>query len=216
MKLFIDTANVADIREAAELGAVGGATTNPTLIAREGRRFEDVIAEISEIVEGPVFAEVVSSDHEGMVSEAEKLAAIRENVVIKIPMCSEGLKAVKILACRNIKTNMTLVFSPAQALLAALAGASYVSPFLGRLDDIGSEGIGLIRDIVAVFSHMEKRPEIIAASIRGPMHVIDAAKAGCDIATVPPKVIWQMISHPLTDSGIAKFMKDWDAHTARQ
>lgn len=211
MKLFIDTANVKEIREANELGVICGVTTNPSLIAKEGREFAEVVKEISSIVDGPISAEVVSLEHDKMVDEALNLAKIHKNIVIKIPMCAEGLKAVKILAEKGIRTNVTLIFSAAQALLAARAGASYVSPFLGRLDDIGSDGMILIRDITEIFAAHDIQTEIIAASIRHPIHVIEAAKAGCDIATIPYKVILQMISHPLTTSGIERFLKDWES-----
>lgn len=208
MKLFIDTANVDYIREANDLGVICGVTTNPSLVAKEGRDFKEVVKEITSIVDGPISAEVISLEHDGMVSEALELAKIHKNIVIKIPMCAEGLKAVKILAEKGIKTNVTLIFSAAQALLAARAGASFVSPFLGRLDDIGSDGMILIHDIADIFSIHGIETEIIAASIRNPIHVIEAAKAGCDIATVPYNVIMLMINHPLTTSGIEKFLKD--------
>lgn len=210
MKLFVDTANTDEIRQANDLGVICGVTTNPSLIAKEGRDFVEVVKEISTIVDGPISAEVISLEHTQMVAEAEKLAQIHKNIVIKIPMCAEGLKAVKILTAKGIRTNVTLIFSAAQALLAARAGASYVSPFLGRLDDIGSEGMQLIRDISCIFSVHNIETEIIAASIRHPIHVIEAAKAGCDIATVPYKVIMQMIDHPLTAAGIERFLKDWE------
>ena len=182
----------------------------PSLIAKEGRDFVEVVKEITTIVDGPISAEVISLEHEKMVEEALELAKIHKNIVIKIPMCAEGLKAVKILSQKGIRTNVTLIFSAAQALLAARAGASFVSPFLGRLDDIGSDGMILIRDITEIFEKHQISTEIIAASIRHPIHVIEAAKAGCHIATVPYKVIMQMIGHPLTDSGIARFLKDWE------
>ena len=210
MKLFIDTANVDYIREANDLGVICGVTTNPSLVAKEGRDFKEVVKEITSIVDGPISAEVISLEHDGMVSEALELAKIHKNIVIKIPMCAEGLKAVKILAEKGIKTNVTLIFSAAQALLAARAGASFVSPFLGRLDDIGSDGMILIHDIADIFSIHGIETEIIAASIRNPIHVTEAAKAGCDIATVPYNVIMLMINHPLTTSGIEKFLKDWE------
>ena len=210
MKLFIDTANVDYIREANDLGVICGVTTNPSLVAKEGRDFKEVVKEITSIVDGPISAEVISLEHDGMVAEALELAKIHKNIVIKIPMCAEGLKAVKILAEKGIKTNVTLIFSAAQALLAARAGASFVSPFLGRLDDIGSDGMILIHDIADIFSIHGIETEIIAASIRNPIHVIEAAKAGCDIATVPYNVIMLMINHPLTTSGIEKFLKDWE------
>lgn len=210
MKLFIDTANVEHIKKANELGVICGVTTNPTLIAKEGRDFKEVVTEIASIVDGPISAEVVSLECDAMVSEALDLAKIHKNIVIKIPMCEEGLKAVKILSENKIKTNVTLIFSAVQALLAARAGASFVSPFLGRLDDIGFDGMALIDDISEIFSIHEIETEIIAASIRNPIHIIDAAKAGCDIATVPYNVIMQMINHPLTTSGIERFLKDWE------
>ena len=209
MKLFIDTANVDEIRAANELGVICGVTTNPSLIAREGKVFENVIAEITSIVDGPISAEVVALDAEGMVKEARELVKIHENIVIKIPMTAEGLKAVKILSAEKVRTNVTLIFSAAQALLAARAGASYVSPFVGRLDDISDNGIDLVSDIAQIFEIHEIKTEIIAASIRGPQDVTDAAKCGAHIATVPYKVIEQMMKHPLTDIGIQKFMDDW-------
>ena len=211
MKLFIDTANVDDIRAANDLGVICGVTTNPSLIAKEGKVFEDVIKEITTIVDGPISAEVVAPDAEGMVDEAKKLAKIHENIVIKIPMTQEGLKAVKRLAAIGIKTNVTLIFSPAQALLAAKAGATYVSPFVGRLDDISDNGMSIVEDIAAIFDIHGIPTEIIAASIRGPQDVTDAAKCGAHIATVPYKVIIQMIKHPLTDIGIKRFMEDWNS-----
>lgn len=211
MKLFIDTANVDEIREANELGVICGVTTNPSLIAKEGKVFEDVIKEITGIVDGPISAEVVAPDADGMVAQAQELVKIHKNIVIKIPITSEGLKAVKKLSALGIKTNVTLIFSPAQALLAAKAGATYVSPFIGRLDDISENGISIVEDIAEIFEIHGIKTEIIAASIRGPQDVVDAAKAGAHIATVPYKVILQMIKHPLTDSGIDKFMKDWNA-----
>ena len=210
MRLFVDTANVEEIKEAEALGVICGVTTNPSLIAKEGRDFVEVVKEITSIVDGPISAEVISLDHGKMVEEALELAKIHKNIVIKIPMCAEGLKAVKNLSEKKIKTNVTLIFSAAQALLAARAGASYVSPFLGRLDDIGSEGMILIRDIADIFAVHGIETEIIAASIRNPIHVIEAAKAGCDIATVPYKVMIQMINHPLTEKGIERFLKDWE------
>lgn len=210
MKLFIDTANVDDIRAANDLGVICGVTTNPSLIAREGRDFKEVVTEITKIVDGPISAEVVSMQADGMVKEARELVKIHKNIVIKIPMCAEGLKAIKILHADGIKTNCTLIFSAAQALLAARAGASYVSPFLGRIDDIAWDGTDLISDIVDIFSVHGIETEIIAASIRSPLHVVNAAKLGADIATVPYKVIKQMIEHPLTAIGIERFLKDWE------
>ena len=212
MKLFIDTANISEIKEANELGVICGVTTNPSLIAKEGRDFKTVIDEITKIVDGPISAEVISLDCEGMVTEAIPLAEMNKNIVIKIPMTAEGLKAVKKLSSMGIHTNVTLIFSAAQALLAARAGATYVSPFLGRLDDIDCDGMQLISDITDIFSMHSIKTEIICASIRNPGHVTEAAKLGADIATVPYSVIMQMIKHPLTDAGIAKFSKDWDSH----
>ena len=209
MKIFIDTANIDEIRSAGELGVICGVTTNPSLIAKEGRKFEDVITEITSIVDGPISAEVVAPDAEGMIREAKQLAAIHKNIVIKIPITAEGLKAVKQLTALGIRTNVTLIFSPAQALLAAKAGASFVSPFIGRLDDISDNGISVIEDIARIFALHSIKTEIIAASIRGPQDVTDAAKCGAHIATIPYKVILQMIKHPLTDIGIQKFMADW-------
>ncbi|MDP3044564.1 MAG: fructose-6-phosphate aldolase [Eubacteriales bacterium] len=209
MKLFIDTANVEHIREAAAIGVISGVTTNPSLIAKEGRDFVQVVKEITEIVDGPISAEVISLEADGMVAEAVELVKIHPNVVIKIPMIPEGLKAVSVLASKGIKTNVTLVFSANQALLAALAGATYVSPFLGRLDDIGHDGVQLVAEIVDVFNIHELATEVIAASIRNPLHVLNSARAGAHIATIPYKVLMQMFKHPLTDSGIKAFLDDW-------
>jgi transaldolase len=210
VKLFIDTANVNEIREANSWGVICGVTTNPSLIAKEGRDFVEVVKEITDIVDGPISAEVISLDHEGMIKEARELAKIHKNIVIKIPMTIEGLKAVKVLSKEGIKTNVTLIFSSAQALLAAKAGATYVSPFLGRLDDIGQDGMYLIEEIVRIFDNYGIETEIIAASIRHPIHVEKAALAGAHIATVPFKVLEQMTKHPLTDIGIERFLKDWE------
>ena len=209
MKLFIDTANVDEIRQASELGVICGVTTNPSLIAREGRVFADVVREITQIVDGPISAEVVASEADGMVAEATELTKIHKNIVIKIPMTAEGLKAVRRLSAMGVHTNVTLIFSPAQALLAARAGATYVSPFVGRLNDISSDGNTLVEAIAKIFSLHQIETQIIAASIRGPEDVVDVALAGAHIATVPYKVICQMIAHPLTDAGIERFMKDW-------
>ncbi len=211
MKLFIDTANVEEIKKANDLGVICGVTTNPSLIAKEGRDFKEVVKEITTIVDGPISAEVISMNGDEMVAEALELVKIHENIVIKIPMCAEGLKATKILTAKKIKTNVTLIFSAAQALLAARAGATYVSPFLGRLDDIGQEGINLITEISDIFKIHGIETEIISASIRNPIHVTSSALAGADIATVPYKIIEQMLKHPLTDSGIEKFLKDWES-----
>lgn len=211
MKLFIDTANVEEIKRAKELGVICGVTTNPTLIVREGRDFVEVIKEISEIIDGPISAEVISQTADEMVAEAHDLHQNIDNpnLVIKIPMCAEGLKATARLNALGIKTNVTLVFSAAQALLAARAGATYVSPFVGRLDDIGDNGISLVKEIAKIFKDYGIKTEIIAASIRTSSHVIAAANAGSDIATVPYKVIESMISHPLTTAGIERFLADW-------
>ena len=210
MRFFIDTANIEEIKEANDLGVICGVTTNPSLIAREGRDFIEVVKEITEIVDGPISAEVISLNHEGMVTEADKLVQIHKNIVIKLPMTAEGLKATKILSQRGIKTNVTLIFSAGQALLAARAGATYVSPFVGRLDDIGQNGLDLIEEIVDIFSVNAIETQIIVASVRNAIHVTQAARAGADIATVPLKVINQMIKHPLTDKGIENFIKDWE------
>ena len=211
MKMFIDTANVSEIRQANDWGVICGVTTNPSLIAKEGKVFEEVITEITTIVDGPISAEVVAPDAEGMVVEARKLASIHKNIVIKIPVTLEGLKAVKLLSAEGIKTNVTLIFSAAQALMAARAGATYVSPFVGRLDDISDNGMDLISDIAEIFAIHDIETEIISASIRGPQDVVDSAKAGAHIATIPYKVFTQMIKHPLTDIGIEKFMADWNS-----
>lgn len=210
MKIFIDTANVDEIKEAATWGILDGVTTNPSLIAKEGRDFIEVVKEISTIVDGPISAEVISLDHKGMVEEADKLAKIHKNIVIKLPMTLEGLKATKILSAKGIKTNVTLIFSATQALLAARAGATYVSPFVGRLDDIGQDGLSLIEEIVDIFNVNSIETQIIVASVRNPIHVSQAARLGADIATVPYKVITQMSKHPLTDKGIENFLKDWE------
>jgi transaldolase len=210
MKFFIDTANVAEIAKANDLGVIRGVTTNPSLIAKEGRNFQEVVKEICAIVDGPISAEVISLEAAGMVAEALPLAAIHPNIVIKVPMTGEGLKAVKILAARKIRTNVTLVFSSNQAILAASAGASYVSPFVGRLDDINQDGMELVQEIAAIFNIHGFDTEIIAASIRNTRHVTQAALAGAHIATVPYAVIEQMLRHPLTDAGIAKFLADWE------
>ncbi|MCL1788436.1 MAG: fructose-6-phosphate aldolase [Defluviitaleaceae bacterium] len=210
MKLFIDTANVAHIREIESWGVISGVTTNPSLIAKEGRDFAEVVKEITGIVDGPISAEVIDVKHEGMVKEALELVKIHDNIVIKIPMTAEGLKATKILTEKGIKTNVTLIFSAAQALLAARAGATYVSPFLGRLDDIGMDGMNLIEEISEIFDVHGMTTEIIAASIRHPIHVIQAAQLGAHIATVPYACFHQMLQHPLTDSGIERFLKDWE------
>ena len=213
MKFFIDTANVDDIRKANDMGVICGVTTNPSLIAKEGRVFEDVIAEIASIVDGPINGEVkaTTTDAEGMIREGREIAKIHPNMVVKIPMTVEGLKAVKVLSSEGIRTNVTLIFTANQALLAARAGATYVSPFLGRLDDISVRGVELIEEIAEIFEVAGIETEIIAASVRNPIHVTDCARAGADIATVPYKVIEQMMHHPLTDAGIRKFQQDYIA-----
>ena len=210
MKFFIDTAEVGEIRAAHALGLVDGVTTNPSLIAKSGRDFKDVIREIASFVDGPISAEVIALDAEGMVREGRELAAIHENIVIKVPMTEEGLKATRIFSAEGIRTNVTLVFSPVQALLAAKAGASYVSPFVGRLDDVGHDGMEGIEQIRTIFDNYGYATEIIVASVRSPMHVLNAGLLGADICTIPPSVISQLAKHPLTDVGIAKFMADWE------
>jgi transaldolase len=210
MKLFIDTANIDEIREVGSWGILEGVTTNPSLIAKEGRDFKEVIKEITQIVDGPISAEVTSMIAEEMLKEAEDLVKIHKNIVIKVPMTEEGLKAVKGFKAKGVKTNVTLVFSAPQALMAAKAGATYVSPFLGRLDDIGHVGMELVKDIVEIFDIYLIETQVIAASIRHPLHIVDAAKAGAHIATTPYKVFKQMIKHPLTDIGIENFLKDWE------
>ena len=211
MKLFIDTANIEEIQKANDLGVICGVTTNPSLIAKEGRDFKEVVKEIAEIVDGPISGEVkaTTTQAEDMVIEAREIAKIHKNMVVKIPMCEEGLKAVKILSQEGISTNVTLVFSATQALLAAIAGATYVSPFLGRLDDISASGIDLVADIMQIFNQYGFETEVICASIRHPIHVIECARLGADIATVPYQIIMQMIQHPLTDIGVEKFIKDY-------
>ncbi|WP_448378362.1 fructose-6-phosphate aldolase [Fervidobacterium sp.] len=212
MKIFLDTANLEEIRQGVEWGIVDGVTTNPTLIAKEGADFEKRIKEICELVQGPVSAEVISLNWEGMVEEARKLAAIDEHVVVKIPMTPDGIKAVKILSAEGIRTNVTLVFSANQALLAAKAGATYVSPFVGRIDDNGNDGLKLLEEIMQIFANYGFETEVIAASIRHPMHVVEAALIGVDIATVPFDVLKKMFMHPLTDVGIKRFLQDWESY----
>lgn len=209
MKFFIDTANVEEIRKANDLGLLDGVTTNPTLISKEKRDFKELIGEICQIVDGPVNAEVVSVDGDGMVKEARELLKLGENIVVKIPLIKEGLKAVKILKEEGIKTNVTLCFSPVQALMAAKAGAAYVSPFVGRLDDISQRGMDLVEEIITIYENYGFDTEIIVASIRNPVHVLDAALMGADIATIPYNVMEQLIKHPLTDIGLDKFLADW-------
>ena len=211
MRFFLDTANVEYIKEINEMGVICGVTTNPSLVAKEGRDFNEVIKEITEIVDGPISGEVVSEDAEGMIKEGREIAKIHKNMIVKIPMTGEGLKATKVLASEGIKTNVTLIFSATQALLAANAGATYVSPFLGRVDDISMIGMDLVRDIAEIFAIHGIETEIIAASVRNPIHVIEAAKAGADIATVPYDLVKQMLKHPLTDQGLEKFKADWAA-----
>ena len=215
MKIFIDTANVDEIRKANEMGVICGVTTNPSLIAREGRDFKEVVTEITKIVDGPISAEVISLEADQMVKEALELAKIHPNIVIKIPMTVEGLKAVKRLHEQGIKTNVTLIFSSAQAMLAATAGASYVSPFIGRLDDIADDGSELVAEIAQIFARYGMKTEIIAASIRGSQDAVRAALAGAGIATIPYKVLVQMTKHPLTDIGIERFLKDWEGVRAK-
>ena len=210
MQFFIDTANVNEIKQAKDWGILDGVTTNPTLAAKTGRPFMDVVKEILELVDGPVSLETVSLDVEGMVREGRFLSELGDNVVVKIPMTKDGMKAVNILEQEGIPTNVTLVFSPTQALIAAKAGASYVSPFIGRLDDISTEGVSLIKDIKQIFDNYGYETEIIAASIRHPIHVVESAKAGADIATIPFNVLESLFKHPLTDIGIEKFLKDWE------
>ena len=209
MKFFIDTANIDEIKEAYEYGLIDGVTTNPTLVARENRDFHELIKEICSIVDGPVSAEVISLDYEGMVKEARELAKLADNIAVKIPMTKDGIKAVKTLSQEGIKTNVTLVFSPLQALLAAKAGATFVSPFVGRLDDISHYGIDLVGEIIEIYSNYDFDTEIIVASVRNPLHVLEAAKMGADIATIPFKVLMQFVKHPLTDIGIERFLNDW-------
>jgi transaldolase len=209
MKFFIDTANVKEIREAASLGVVDGVTTNPSLIAKEGRDFRQGIGEICAIVDGPISAEAVSLEADKMVAEGEDLAKIHKNIVVKLPMTKDGLKATKVLAGKGVRVNMTLVFSPSQALLAAKVGAAYVSPFVGRLDDISHYGMDLVRQIMAIYNNYGYATEVIVASVRNPLHVVDAAMAGAHIATIPFNVIDQLARHPLTDIGIEKFLADW-------
>ena len=213
MKFFIDTANLEEIKKAVDMGMVDGVTTNPSLIARENKPFVEIIKEICKIVDGPISAEVIALDAEGMVREGRELAAIHENIVIKIPMTTEGLKAVKTLADEKIRTNVTLIFSASQALMAAKAGASYASPFVGRLDDISQNGMDLISDIMNIYDNYGYATEVIVASIRNPIHVVDAALLGAHIATIPFKVIAQLARHPLTDLGMEQFLADWEKRT---
>ena len=209
MKLFLDTANVDQIREASKLGVIDGVTTNPSLIAKEGRVFKDVVKEICSIVDGPISAEVVKEDAEGMFKEAKELSKIHRNIVVKVPMTAEGLKAVRMCKEAGIRTNMTLIFHPNQALLAAKAGATYVSPFVGRLDDVTEYGMDVVRRIVDIYDNYGIMTEVIVASVRNPLHVLEAAECGAHIATIPYSVLQQMIKHPLTDIGVQKFLDDW-------
>jgi transaldolase len=215
MKFFIDTANLDEIKEAASLGVLDGVTTNPTLLSKEKDRgdFKTILRQICEVVDGPVSAEAINSDEDGIVKEAEGLSKIHKNIVVKVPITKEGIKAIKILNSKGIRTNCTLVFSPIQALLAAKAGASFVSPFVGRLDDASHVGMDIVEQIVTIFENYDISTEVIVASIRNPLHVVEAALLGADIATIPFKVIEQLIQHPLTDVGIKKFLKDWEKVT---
>lgn len=210
MKFFIDTADIAEIREAAAMGIIDGVTTNPSLVAKTGRKFKDVLEDICEVVKGPVSAEVVSLEFDGMMREARDLAKLKPNIVVKLPLTMEGLKAVKACAGEGIKTNVTLCFSANQALLAAKAGATFISPFVGRIDDISDEGMRLIEDIVTIYRNYDFATEVLVASVRGPVHVLQAAKIGADVATCPFAVLKQLVQHPLTDIGIQKFLKDWE------
>ncbi len=214
MKFFIDTANIDEIKEALSMGMVDGVTTNPTLIAKEARPFKEIITEICEIVNGPISAEVISTDHYGMVKEARELAAIHENIVVKIPMTTDGLKATRKLSDDGIRTNVTLVFSPLQALMAAKAGAAFVSPFVGRLDDISQDGLVLVEQIAEIYSNYAFDTEIIVASVRNPLHVLEAALLGADIATIPFNVLSKLAAHPLTDKGLRAFLDDWQKSQA--
>lgn len=208
MKIFIDSGDIDAIRDAAAMGVVDGVTTNPTLIKRSGRKLEDVIRDILEVVDGPISAEVISTDYEGIVAEGRELAKMHKNVVVKVPLIAEGIKAVKTFTSEGIKTNVTLCFSPGQALLAAKAGATYISPFVGRLDDIQHEGMELVGQIVQIYENYGLETQVLAASIRHPMHFVQSMLLGAHVATIPPKVIHQLLKHPLTDSGLAQFLKD--------
>lgn len=210
MKFFIDTADVKEIKEAAAMGLVDGVTTNPSLVAKTGRKFSEVLLEICDLVKGPVSAEVVSTDFAGMMKEAREFAALRSNIVVKIPLIPEGLKAVRACTDAGIKTNVTLCFSATQALLAAKAGATYISPFVGRLDDISQDGMDLIADIVEIYDNYDFDTEVLVASVRHPVHVLQAAKIGAHVATCPLSVLLQLAKHPLTDIGLAKFLQDWE------
>ena len=215
MKFFLDTANVKEIQEAASLGLLDGVTTNPSLVAKEGRSFKEMLVEICNIVDGPISAEVVSLEADAMVKEGKGLAKIHKNIVVKVPLIAEGLKATKRLAAEGIKVNVTLCFSPTQALLAAKAGAWYVSPFIGRLDDISSNGMELIRQILTIYRNYDYKTQVLVASVRHPQHVVEAALAGGHICTMPFSIFQQMVKHPLTDSGLKKFLADWEAQTKK-
>ncbi len=210
MKIFIDTADVGLIREHAEIGIVDGVTTNPSLIAKTGRKFEEVVREICSIVDGPISAEAISPNAPEMIAEARELAKIHPNIVVKIPMTAQGLKTVKVVSAEGIKTNVTLCFSSPQALFAAKAGATYISPFVGRLDDISTQGMGLIEEMMEIFENYDFKTQVLVASIRNPLHFIEAARMGAHVATIPPNVLTQLLKHPLTDIGIEKFLADWE------
>lgn len=210
MKFFLDTANIDEIRQGVEMGMVDGITTNPSLVAKEGREFRAVLEDICELVDGPVSAEVVSTQFSGMIQEAHSLAEIHENIVVKVPMIFEGLKAIHQLSKEGIKVNVTLIFSASQALMAAKAGATYVSPFVGRLDDVSHPGMDVIQQIVTIFDNYDFNTQVLVASIRHPLHVVEAAMMGADVGTMPFKVLEQLIKHPLTDIGLARFLKDWE------
>ena len=215
MKLFIDTANIDEIREVASLGILDGVTTNPSLVAKEGKDFHQVLREIASIVNGPISAEVNALDRDGMVKEGRILAAIHPNIVVKIPLTKEGLRACKVLRGEEIHTNVTLCFSPLQALLAAKVDASFVSPFVGRLDDVSHEGMDLIRQIRAIYDNYDYETQILVASVRHPMHVVESALAGADVATIPHKILMQMYDHPLTEAGVKKFVADWEKRSKK-
>ncbi|MEW6702921.1 MAG: fructose-6-phosphate aldolase [Bacteroidota bacterium] len=209
MKFFIDTASIKEIKEAASYGLLDGVTTNPSLVAKEGKNFRTILDEIIKIVDGPISAEVISTDYDGIIKEARDLANIHENIVVKVPLIKEGIKAVKLLGEEGIKTNVTLCFSPSQALLAAKAGASYISPFVGRLDDISHDGMELVRQIVQIYKNYNFKTEVLVASIRHPLHLVEAALMGAHVATMPFDVIEKIFKHPLTDLGLEKFLNDW-------
>ena len=210
MKFFIDTANIAEIREAASMGVLDGVTTNPSLVAKEGKDFRKLLEEICTIVDGPISAEVISTDFDGIMKEGRELSKIHKNIVVKVPLIKEGLKAVKALKAEGIRTNVTLCFSPTQALVAAKSGAYFISPFIGRLDDISHSGMDLIRQIVTIYRNYQYETQVLVASVRHPLHVVEAAMIGADICTIPFKVIEQLIKHPLTDIGLQKFLEDWN------